>query len=74
MRRLTVTVLAAALCVAADVHAAPVTAPAASEVPASPGEKELADAHAFLRNVLNLQEHIWKWAKGYLDPKANTKN
>jgi len=56
MRRLTVMVLAAAFCVAADVHAAPARAPAASEVPASPGKKELADAHAFLQNTLDSQE------------------
>jgi hypothetical protein len=56
MRRLTVMVLAAALCVAADVHAAPATASAASQASASPGEKELADAHAFLRTLLNSQE------------------
>ena len=48
-------ILVAALCVAADVHAAPATAPTASEVPASPGKKELADAHAFLQNILDSQ-------------------
>jgi len=56
MRRLTVIVLAVAICVAADVHSAPRGASAASEVPASPGKKELADAHAFLRSLLNRQE------------------
>ena len=52
MRRLMVMVLAAALCVAADVHAALSAASAASEVSALPGKKELADAHAFLQNLL----------------------
>jgi uncharacterized protein (UPF0248 family) len=48
-------ILVAALCVAADVHAAPATAPAASEVPEPPNKKELADAHAFLQNILDSQ-------------------
>jgi len=47
-------ILVAALCVAADVHAAPATAPTASEIPASPGKKELADAYAFLRSLQEL--------------------
>lgn len=47
-----------ALCVAADVHAAPAasqpaTAPATSKAPSRPGKKELADAHAFLRSLLS---------------------
>ena len=70
-------VLAAALCVAADVHAAPAasrpatptdtseppvatsrpaTATATSKASSRPGKQELADAHTFLRNLLNPQE------------------
>jgi len=56
MRRLTAMVLAAALCVVADVHAAPATASAASKVSVSPGKKKLADAHAFLQSLVNPQE------------------
>ncbi len=48
--------LAAALCVTADVRATPATASAASKAPAPPGRKELADAHAFLQSLLNPQE------------------
>jgi hypothetical protein len=47
-------VLAAALWVAADVHAAPATAPAASRASTSPGKKELADAWAFVRGLQEL--------------------
>jgi len=47
-------VLAAALCVAVDVHAAPATAPVASDVPASPGKKKPADVYVFVRSLQEL--------------------
>jgi len=49
-------VLAAVLCVAADVGADPIEAPVASGVSASPGKKKPAEAHAFLRGLVDSQE------------------
>ena len=59
MKRWSGLLVAAALCVAADVHAAPAAsrpASAASKASSRPGKKALADAYAFLRNLLDPQE------------------